>query len=274
MSIAIDSRRYFYPTAVAGAAGSQEGAAGFAALLAGGSASGVESVDAAVEVKSAEAEKQRLGTAFQEWQQTYFHQGVTADRITEVQENAAAFEKIMQRAIDQGGINDPQAFLRSLTTEELRVTQKIHGLAESIQPQGLSKEASLNLLLPPSEVQDIDHDGFLSVGAAKGWTFPPVDAPSYVKQAWKEATAGMDIGDVLMMQASFMPLPDVGLPGGAAKSAYLGENTSYTELTQYALDGAEFSKRFDEPWQRELREKQISFLQTFLQKLQSLSQSV
>ncbi|MGV3609230.1 MAG: hypothetical protein ACO1RA_22700 [Planctomycetaceae bacterium] len=272
MSIAIDSRRYFYPSAVAGPAGSQNGPADFAALLTGGSASGSEGVNAvAVEVNSNEAEKQRLGTAFQEWQQTYFHQGVTADRITEVQENAAAFEKIMQRAIDQGGINDPQAFLRSLTTEELRATQKIHGLAESIQPQGLSKEASLNLLLPPSEVQDIDHDGFLSVGAAKEWTFPPVNAPSYVKQAWKEAIAGMDFGDILMMQASFMPLPDVGLPVGAEKSAYLGENTSYTDLTQHALDGAEFSKRFDEPWQRESREKQISFLQTFLQKLQSLS---
>jgi len=276
VSIAIDSRRYFYPSAVAEAAGSQKGLADFAALLANGGASGAEGevADAAVELNSNGAEKQRLGTAFQDWQQTYFHQGVTEDRIAEVQENAATFEKIMQRAVDHGGMDDPQAFLRSLTTEELRATQKIHGLAESIQTQGLSKEASLNLLLPPSEVQDIDHDGFLSVGAAKGWTFPPVNAPSYVKQAWKEATAGMDFGDILMMQSSFMPLPDVGLSVGAEKSAYLGENTSYTDLTQRALDGAEFSKRFDEPWQRESREKQISFLQTFLQKLQSLSPRV
>lgn len=259
MSIAVESRHTFYPLAATGAAESQSGLADFAALLAKESASGNE------------AEKQRLGNAFQDWQQTYFRQGVTSDRIAEVQENAVAFEKVMQRAIDQGGMEDPQAFLGSLTTEELRATQKIHGLAESIQTQGLSKEAALNLLLPPSEVQDIDHDGFLSVGAAKGWTFPPVNAPSYVKQAWKEATAGMDFGDILMMQANFMPLPDLGLPVGAENSAYLGENTSYTDLTQHALDGAEFSKRFDEPWQRESREKQISFLHTFLQKLQSLN---
>lgn len=207
----------------------------------------------------------RLQQSFTKWQTEYSHKGVSSERLDQVQASAEMFTRIIQQAAANSGFDQPQAFVQSLSSEELTALQKIHGLADPIQTTGLSEEASLNLLLPPNEVRDTNHDGFLSVGAAKMWTFPPVDAPAEVKQAWDQATAGMNSGDVLMMQASFMPLSDI--PGFSNTSAYLGPDASYTELTKNALAGAEFNRKYDQPWQYETRDKQIAFLRSFLEKL-------
>jgi hypothetical protein len=65
----------------------------------------------------------------------------------------------------------------------------------------MSKEGAYNLLLPDGYQVDFNHDGIQEVGAAKTGTFPPLDAPEQVKQAWLTATRDMD--EMTMMTYGF-----------------------------------------------------------------------
>lgn len=107
------------------------------------------------------------------------------------------YAAILNRAYSQGGMDDPVAFLNSLTKEEQGVVQRAHCLADPIEPSTMSKEGAYNLLLPEGYQVDFNHDGIQEVGAAKSITFPPLDAPEQVKQAWLTATQDMDEGDMM-----------------------------------------------------------------------------
>ncbi|PCJ31969.1 MAG: hypothetical protein COA99_16755, partial [Moraxellaceae bacterium] len=76
------------------------------------------------------------------------------------------------------------------------------GLADPIQVSALSKEGAMNLLAQPDKTNmvDLNNDGIVEIGIAKMMTFPPVNAPAEVHQAWEEATAGMSEGDKMIMQ--------------------------------------------------------------------------
>jgi len=186
--------------------------------------------------------------------------------IQRVDANAQGYLAVLRRADENGGFEQPQAFLNTLAPKDLAYLQAIHGLADPIAPQSLNQEAALNLLMPPNALKDTNKDGFLSVGAALMWTFPPVDAPDNVKQAWSKATAGMDAGEIMDAQMGFMPIIP---PGGSPEDAhaYLGSNTDYTKLVETVLDCTIYAKRFDQPWQREFRDKEIAFLERFKQQL-------
>ncbi|WGS83973.1 hypothetical protein [Methylomonas sp. UP202] len=112
----------------------------------------------------------------------------------------SAYAAILNRAYTQGDMDDPVAFLKSLTPEEQGVVQRAHCLADSIQPTTMSKEGAYNLLLPEGYQVDFNHDGIQEVGAAKNITFPPLDAPEQVKQAWLTATQNMDEGSMMTYQ--------------------------------------------------------------------------
>ena len=202
-----------------------------------------------------------ITTQFRSWKTEYFKTGISEDRRQEVEKYSAGFEQIVNKAVANNGYGNPQAFVQSLSASELETLQHIHCLADPIIPQGLSKEGALNLLLSPDKKQDIDNDGFQMCGLAKCWQFPPVNAPEYIKKAWKETTANMSGGDTLLLMGSFMPPPAVdGTPG----NAFISPDASYVDLIKERLDGARFSSKFDEPWQREYRKKEIQALELFL----------
>lgn len=206
-----------------------------------------------------------IKTQFRNWKQDYLKKGISEDRRQEVEKFSDGFEQIVDKAAANNGYDNPQAFLQSLSGSELETLQHIHCLAAPINPTGLSKEGALNLLLSPDKAQDIDNDGFQMVGLAKGWQFPPVNAPDNVKQAWKETTANMSESDVMLLQGSFLPL---SIEGASSNNAYISPDASYSDIVRKVIEGANLSSKYDQPWQVENRQKQISSLETFLSRLQ------
>ena len=122
-----------------------------------------------------------------------------AQRASEAE--ISQFAGIIQRAHEEGGYADPKAFLNQLNPDEMEVVRKAHGLARSIDVGALDFEGAHNLLLPHDEARDLNNDGLLSIGAGRTITFPPPNAPASVKQAWEDATAGMDERDRWLYEA-------------------------------------------------------------------------
>lgn len=109
----------------------------------------------------------------------------------------AAYADILNRAYSTGGMEQPQDFLQSLSRSELGVVQRVHCLGAAIAPAKLSREGAYNLLLPDGYCVDLNHDGMEEIGEGRSIHFPPAEAPDSVKQAWADATNGMNEGDVL-----------------------------------------------------------------------------
>lgn len=112
----------------------------------------------------------------------------------------ATYADILNRAYSKGCMDDPVSFLKSLSSQEQGVVQRVHCLAAPINPGTMSKEGAYNLLLPDGYQVDLNHDGMQEVGAAKTIGFPPLDAPEKVKHAWLASTRDMDGGDMLTYQ--------------------------------------------------------------------------
>ena len=201
---------------------------------------------------------------FQAWTQTYVtNPSISTERREQVLAQAQKYETILNKA-SASHSSSAKAFLKSLSPEELETIQHIQCLADPIKPDGLSEEGASNLLRAPDQAEDLDHDGYMSVGLALMWTFPPHNAPAEVRQAWDDACAGLDGGERLLMMTMFMP---IAIPGNRSGSAYLDENTSYSDLVGKVLDMFEQSARNSVSSQQDLLDKRIAFLKTFLEKL-------
>ena len=61
-------------------------------------------------------------------------------------------------------------------------------------PATISEEGARNLLLPEGYAVDLDADGIHEVGLAKTASFPPANAPAEFREAWFQASAGIDDG--------------------------------------------------------------------------------
>lgn len=120
-----------------------------------------------------------------------------ADRRGTSENERLAYASILNKAYLNHGMDNPQGFLQSLSPAELAVIQREKSLAEPIQPQQLSKEGAMNLLLPTGYSVDLNRDGFEEVGLARTAGFPPRDAPAEFQQAWADTIDGMDEGDVM-----------------------------------------------------------------------------
>jgi hypothetical protein len=198
-----------------------------------------------------------LKTSFQTWANDLQVNSQGIDFVTRVHTHAEAFEQLIDKAAANGGYTDPIAFIRGLSEQERAVLQHVHSLAKPIEPGTLTEEGALNLLLPRSELKDIDKDGYVMVGAAKTWFFPPVDASPEIRQAWEQASANLTEAERFTATGYFLPSP--------GQSAYLGDNLdAYRNLTAERLEGAKFAQQFDFSWQHEHRKKQIAFLTDFL----------
>ncbi len=114
------------------------------------------------------------------------------------------YQAILLDAYRRGGYAQPETYLQSMSMDQLKTIQQIHHLADPIEPAGLSKEASLNLLLPPASVVDADHNGFVEVGRARLIGFPNSDTPKDVRDAWQTATANLPEQDIAVYQLQMM----------------------------------------------------------------------
>lgn len=199
--------------------------------------------------------------AFRSWLESRQSAGVGAEYLGNLSRQADAFEVLIDKAHQAGAYHDPKAFVLGLSSEERATLQQIHNIAEPIAPGRLTQEGALNLLLSPNQRKDIDKDGFVMVGEAKTWVFPPVDAPPEVKAAWDKAVAESDKSE-LLLQTAFMPPP-------FQENVYLGQDVNtYLDLISQRLSGAKESLKSDYEWQKEDRRKQIAFLTRFLEILE------
>jgi len=94
-------------------------------------------------------------------------------------------------------MGNARGFLATLSALEMEAVRRNHCLADPIDTASLSEEGAANLLLPEGYSVDLNHDGVDEVGAARTVHFPPRDAPAEFREAWFQATAGMDEGSMM-----------------------------------------------------------------------------
>jgi hypothetical protein len=216
-------------------------------------------------IQATSTQVETIKSEFRNW----LAQPANDDRRRALGKDAVAFEALIDKASAQNAYNDPQAFVQSLSSSELSTLQHVHDLVSPIVPASLSKEGALNLLLAPGSAQDIDHDGYQSVGIGKEWQFPPVNAPASVKQAWEKSTANLSGGEKIALMGSFMPVP-FDANGNAVDSASMSPDADYAALVKQTIEGIKLNQSYDQPWQREARDKQIAGLEAFLNNLQTV----
>ncbi|WP_292950517.1 MULTISPECIES: hypothetical protein [unclassified Neptuniibacter] len=154
--------------------------------------------------------------------------------------------------------NDKSAkqVLSSMSQDEMKLLQKATGLADPIDVNSLSTEGAANLLAQPDHtgMVDINNDGIVEIGKAKMVTFPPINAPDSVHQAWEKATEGMAEGEKMIMQFH-MHVATYGLEinGQNTKEALPPEeqwsSTGWQQLLKELRSALEFSVAMD-GWDR------------------------
>lgn len=118
------------------------------------------------------------------------------------------------RSAVQGG--QGKSYLASLDTQSLSLLQQAQSLAAPVNVASLSEEGAENLLLAPTEAVDLDGDGIIQTGAARGLTFPPVNASPALRAAWEKTAAGMDEGDAMTFSL-MLAGPTVSVDGSHVK---------------------------------------------------------
>lgn len=181
------------------------------------------------------------------------------------QESQATYAAVLDKAYSSGGIKNTRQFLGTLSAQELEAVRQNHCLADPINPAGLSEEGAENLLLPEGYSVDLNHDGIDEVGAGRTFSFPPKDAPASFKEAWFQATAGMDPG--MMMTYGLMmhdAVYGMQINGQSQGSSYAADDiNSYRSIVSNYLASLESNKGM-------LAEGQYERDKNFFSKLQAL----
>lgn len=140
--------------------------------------------------------------------------------------------------------------LSEMSTDELELLQQAAGLAHRINVDAISEEGATNLLVGTEQdgMVDLNNDGLVEVGEAKLMTFPPVNAPQHVHDAWEEAIADLpDDGSKMMLQLQMHShvygIHNIGdLPAKAALPPEQQWSTAgWQELSRVARAALEFS---------------------------------
>lgn len=154
--------------------------------------------------------------------------------------------------------NDQSAkqVLSSFSQDEMKLLQKATGLADSIDVNSISTEGAANLLAQPDKtgMVDMNNDGIVEIGKSRMITFPPVNAPESVHQAWDKATEGMDEGDKMIMQLHMhIATYGIEMEGVDTKEALPPEeqwsSTGWQQLLKELRSALEFSVALD-GWDR------------------------
>lgn len=222
-----------------------------------------------------------LSNTYNAWRLEYQTGGISQDMSLKIDEHSVNYINIMQKAVNEEGYSNPRKFLESLSTKELEAVQHTHALADPINPQNLTEEGALNLLLPRNHAQDLNNDGITMNGLAQGWQFPPVNAPQHIHEAWGEATKDMSDSERLLSMGSFLTL-SVGLnieydSKGTPQDIYDPEHSkfsnpfavegfSYIDMLKTRLESLEYFKPQTSPKQYE---QQKNLYTKFLDALQA-----
>lgn len=113
------------------------------------------------------------------------------------------FTELLNKANDQlEQDRSAKQVLSDMSGDELALLQKATSLAETINVSSLNNEGAINLLAQPDKtgMVDLNNDGLVEIGKAKMITFPPLNAPPSVHEAWDKATENMAEGDKMIMQ--------------------------------------------------------------------------
>ncbi|MBI1246295.1 hypothetical protein GC197_00435 [bacterium] len=169
----------------------------------------------------------------------------------------SSYGSILVRTYQDGGYADPQGFLKQLSQDDLEVVQHVNRLAEPIDPQSLTPEAALNLLVPRPAQIDLNYDGLTEVGAAKTIRFPDSRTPEAVVNAWNETTADMSPKEKMQYElqltlptmlaniqvdenGQFVSQREPGDPGWVNPRA--SADYSYVDFSQQMLDYLDYFK--------------------------------
>ncbi|WP_309024570.1 hypothetical protein [Pelagicoccus sp. SDUM812002] len=186
-------------------------------------------------------------------------------RYDQVMGSSDAFLGIVEKAVMEDGYSDPLAFVQGLSGVELDTLKAMHSTGD-LNPATMTEEGALNLILPFNERQDIDNDGFVEKGHGVGWSFPPVNAPQHVHDAWKETTEGMTAGEKMMAEAALLPsmLRRDNATGevtqverSESNNPYARAGFSYVAIVQQRLDSLEAFKH-------DMSSEQYDFKKDFL----------
>ena len=184
------------------------------------------------------------------------------------------FAAILSRAATSNAGTNPKDFLNSLSANEMEVLRKVHCLADPISISRLDFEGAYNLLTAPGEAQDLDNDGFMNIGAAKMWQYPPPNAPALVKQAWEEATADIPESEKWLKMAPFLAVTATANLKADNSGFYEPGETGYRNI--YAEPGFSYTRQVQDilsmmdrlKGQSSARlQEDKAFLQSFLQAL-------
>jgi len=193
--------------------------------------------------------------------------------IAEYKSYAPKFEQLVNKAFENGGYDDPLAFINSLSTEELDTLQHISQLADPINPSTLTKEGALNLIYAPGHGKDLNQDGFYEAGIGRTTMFPPDHAPDSVKQAWKDATKNMNWMEKATLEFHCTIVEAAsnnnGMVNGQLTNVYIAPDTDYSQFTKDTISHLLASKADKNAKQKEWVDRDIAVLQDFLTKLLS-----
>lgn len=173
---------------------------------------------------------------------------------------------VLTRAQETGALENPQAFLKTLNTQELEALQHHNSLADPIRPEDVSHEGAYNLLQLPNKKTDINRDGLLTTGIGHGITFPPADAPPDVLAAWEKATAGMDLGTKMIMQLSMWMHANGGPDIKEGTTArYYAEDFDWIDFATRMVEGAIENQKYQTTdIQKEYGKRMLAGYQRFL----------
>lgn len=175
------------------------------------------------------------------------------------------YAAILDRAYAAGSPVGAREFLMRLSGEELEAVRRNHCLAGPINPASLSEEGARNLLLPEGYAVDLDANGIHEVGVGRSISFPPANAPVEFREAWFQASAGIDDG-LRMGYALIMHGAMYGWNlAESSPTARLPDNdpASYRRVVDRYLASLEIGKSW-------LAEGQYERDKTFFTRLQSL----
>ncbi|PQO29737.1 hypothetical protein DTL21_27265 [Bremerella cremea] len=195
------------------------------------------------------------------------------------QDLKTGYGQILVRAYNEGGYLDPKGFLSGLSDEDLEIIQHVSRLVDPINPNAITDEGALNLLIPMPAQVDANNDGLTQVGKGNSIRFPDSRTPEAVVNAWNETTADMPPAEKMMyelrMKLSVITaniiVDDNGQfvrqrePGDADwVNPMAADNYSYQDLAQQYLDYLDYFKNQIPPDQYE---KDTAFWTDFKQTL-------
>jgi hypothetical protein len=195
-------------------------------------------------------------------------------------EQKDTFRAILDKVSTQNSKSNPKDILTSLVADELALISKVHGLADTAVVGRLDAEGAYNLLQQPGSYADLNNDGFVRVGEAWTWSFPPPNAPQNVNDAWDELTAGMSEMDKMMAMAPYMAMEvsanikydaygtPIGITGPdqpGYRNIYAQSGFSYQNLVDKCLSNLEAGKPYisfkDYIERKEMLDKFLDLLQ-------------